>query len=86
MVTEIVDFIGGGLFNIINLFLGLLPSFSLSEHIDLSSSSLLADVMGWFNWFVPVQTLATIAGLWVAALVLYQAYLDFGGFFTKFTK
>lgn len=86
MITEVIDFIGGGLFGIINMFFGLLPSFSLMDHIDTSASSLISDYAGWLNWFVPVQTLVIIAGLWVSALVLYQAYLAFGGFLTKFTK
>lgn len=85
MITTIVDFIVGGLFTIIALLIGLLPDFSVLDYIDVSNP-ILANGLGWLNWFVPVGDLVVVAGVWLACLLFYQAYTVFGGFLFKFLK
>lgn len=85
MITSIVDFAVSGIFTIIALFIGLLPDFSILDYIDVENE-VLVNGLGWLNWFVPVSDLVAISSVWVAALLVYQAYLTFGDFFFKFIK
>ena len=54
--------------------------FSFLPEIDMASLPLVppkevSDVLGFFNWFVPVSDLLTIFALWVAAVLAINILL-----------
>ena len=54
--------------------------FSFLPEIDMASLPLVppkevSDVLGFFNWFVPVADLLTIFALWVAAVLAINILL-----------
>ena len=54
--------------------------FSFLPEIDMASLPLVppkevSDVLGFFNWFVPVVDLLTIFALWVAAVLAINILL-----------
>ena len=84
MIADFVMFAVTGLFMIISTFVLILPEFDVVKYIH-TEGEIFQQGLSWLNWFVPVDQLFIIAGVWLTCLVFYQAYLVFGGFFFKIT-
>lgn len=74
MITQVVDFILGGLFTFLTSLFGLLPESPLPDLAAYVSGSAIGTGLGWLNWFIPVGTLFGIATAWVACLAFYAAF------------
>lgn len=67
--TTIQDVVGGGILWLLELLLTTLP---MSPFLTLNVNGLPAQALGWLNWFVDVNGMLGLMGLWVAAVLAYM--------------
>ena len=73
MIAAFLNFLGAGVFNLIDMILGFLPTatFSISDFEFLINDILVLHVLGWVNFFVPVSICTTIIGAWSVGMIGY---------------
>lgn len=67
--TTLTDVVGGGVLWLIELALSLLP---MSPFLTLRLDGLPSQALGWLNWFVDINAMLGLMGLWVAAILTYM--------------
>lgn len=66
-----MDLISGGL----KAILGLLPDSPFSAALDsLAANTTVRQMLGYFNWFIPVYLFVPILGLWLTCVAVYYVY------------
>lgn len=75
MLAGFIDFLGSSVFNLIGLVLSVLPVMpDLSEYLaDLGSNPIVSSVLGFVNYFLPIQTAVTIVSAWAGGMIIYIA-------------
>lgn len=73
MLTGFLDFLIGGVFDLLNGLLGLFPKMPIGVDTfeDFAGDNLFLNVMGWVNYFLPFSEAATIVSLWAAGMMIY---------------
>lgn len=84
MISSVVSWLVGGLFDLLALLVGLLPRVEMPDVSGMVSSSGASEYFGWLNWVLPVSTLVSITAAWAAGLLGYQAYRVFKSWFRTF--
>lgn len=75
MLTGFLDFLANGVFNLLQGLLGLFPQmpFGVQNFEQFASDNLFLTVMGWVNYFLPIQEATTIIALWAGGMMAYIA-------------
>lgn len=84
MLSTVVSFLAGGLFDLLAFLASLLPVYEAPDIASQLTSSGAADWFAYLNWFVPVGSIVTVTTAWAAAIVFYNAYKLFSGWFRTF--
>ena len=73
MIGDFFDFLGDSIFGFLNGLIGIFPEMPVdTEQIEnLASTQIVGNVLGWVNWFLPLDVAAVIFGLWSAAMLTY---------------
>lgn len=74
MLGNIVSALISGGVSLIAALFSFLPEIDISA-IPLVPPKEVSEVLGFFNWFVPVSDLLTIFALWVAAVLAINILL-----------
>lgn len=74
MLGNIVSTLISGGVSLLAALFGFLPEIDLSS-IPIVPPKEVSDVLGFFNWFVPVADLLTIFAVWVAAVLAINILL-----------
>lgn len=80
MLKWVLDSVVGGFFNVttdilqaaLSLILKILPKSPFQEFINLTNAN---DVLGYFNYFVPVGEMIAIGQAWLSCVGIYYAYV-----------
>ena len=59
-----------GIYNIIEWALSLLPDSPFAFLVDLTNGP-QREWLKWLNWFIPINTFASILQAWVTAILTY---------------
>lgn len=84
MISAVASFLVGGLFDLLILLVGLLPSIEYPDVASTLTSSGFNSVVGYLNWFIPVGQMLGITTAWAAAVLAYNAYRIFSGWLKAF--
>lgn len=74
MLGNIVSMLISGGVSLLAALFDFLPEIDLSS-IPIVPPKEVSDVLGFFNWFVPVADLLTIFAVWVAAVLAINILL-----------
>ena len=74
MLGNIVSALISGGVSLIAALVSFLPEIDMAS-LPLVPPKEVSDVLGFFNWFVPVADLLTIFALWVAAVLAINILL-----------
>lgn len=74
MLGNVVSALISGGVSLIAALFSFLPEIDLSA-IPVVPPKEVSDVLGFFNWFVPVADLLTIFAVWVAAVLAINIFL-----------
>ena len=74
MLGNIVSALISGGVSLVAALLSFLPEIDMAS-LPLVPPREVSDVLGFFNWFVPVADLLTIFALWVAAVLAINILL-----------
>lgn len=86
MIGTIATSLVSGVFGLLTLLVGLLPSFSWPDLAGTLSATGVSQYVGYLNWFFPVGTALSITVAWATALLAYNAWLFFSGWLRLFIK
>lgn len=86
MIGLIATALVTGIFGLLTLLVGLLPSFSWPDLAGSLSAAGISQFVAYLNWFFPVGTALSITVAWAAALLAYNAWLFFSGWLKFFIK
>lgn len=67
MIDVVLELLNG----VLGFLNGVLPDSPLQSLI--TNNEQIIDALGWLNWFVPISELLTIFGVYLVALVAWQA-------------
>ena len=75
MIGEFFNFLTNGVFGMINGLLGIFPTMPVNadQLVRLSGVELVGTVLGWVNWFLPLDIASAIIALWSVAMMTYLA-------------
>lgn len=73
MIADFFEFLLNGVFDFLNGVLGILPHmpFDASQIQSWLHLSEVSTVMGWINYFLPLDVASSIVALWATALMAY---------------
>lgn len=73
MITRFFEMLSGFVFDLLNMFVGLLPPmpFNLDAVNAFLSNNIVVAVLQWVNYFVPVEVCCGILALWSTAMLGY---------------
>lgn len=86
MIGEIATLLVSGVFSLLTLLVGLLPSFNWPDLAGTLTGAGISQYVGYLNWFFPVGTALSITVAWATALLAYNAWLFFSGWLRLFVK
>ena len=86
MIGALATALVSGVFGLLTLLVGLLPSFSWPDLAGTLSAAGISQYVGYLNWFFPVGTALSITVAWSTALLAYNAWLFFSGWLRLFIK
>lgn len=72
MLGDIVNFILQFISDLIEPLFNLLPDSPIQQ-IRFPETSIFANVMGWINYFIPLQGMLTIMGTYLGAALIWYA-------------
>ena len=84
MFEAFVNFVGGGLFDLLGGIFSFLPQFDPPDVAGMVASSGVGQYLGYLNWFFPVGLALTVTGLWAAAVLAYNIFLAFTNWLKSF--
>ena len=73
MIGDFLDMLASTIFDFLEGFFGLLPQMPFTAN-DLQSYlnvEMVSTVMGWVNWFLPLDVASSIVALWSTAMMAY---------------
>lgn len=75
MIGEFFNFLADSVFGFINGLLGIFPEMTVNtdEIARLAGVDVVANVLGWVNWFLPLDIASSILALWAVAMGTYLA-------------
>lgn len=75
MIGEFFNFLAESVFGFINGLLGIFPEMTVNtdEIARLAGVDVVANVLGWVNWFLPLDIASSILALWAVAMGTYLA-------------
>ncbi len=56
------------------LVLSLLPECPFEMLYELGTNSMISEVLGMVNWFIPIYSFVAILEGWLAAVAVYYVY------------
>ena len=73
MISEFLNFLASSVFDFLEGFFSLLPAmpFTSTDLQSMLNTSLVAQVMGWVNYFLPLDIASSILALWATAMMAY---------------
>ena len=76
MIADFLEFLANGVFDFLNGFFGLFPQMPVTgdEVEQMGSITLVQDVVGWVNYFLPIDIAAGILALWATAMMAYVGF------------
>jgi len=73
MIGDFLNFLANGVFDFMDGFLGLLPQMPITagDISQYASADIVASILGWVNYFLPINVASSIVGLWCTAMLAY---------------
>lgn len=73
MIADFFEFLMNGVFDFFQGFFGLFPSmpFSAEDLSEMMGLNIVSQVLGWVNYFLPLDVASAILALWAAAMMAY---------------
>lgn len=73
MIADFFEFLLNGVFGFFEGFFSIFPEmpFDAEDLSQMMNLGMVSDVMGWVNYFLPLDIAAAIVALWSTAMMAY---------------
>lgn len=73
MIGDFFDFLGDNIFGFLNGILGIFPEMPIDtdQISSLAGTQIVGKVLGWVNWFLPLDVASVMLALWSTAMLTY---------------
>lgn len=71
MITDFLNMLGGAVFDFLDGLLGIFPAANVQVQDFLTATGMTAQMLGWINWFLPLDIASSILALWAVSMLAY---------------